>query len=321
MNQLRVGVIGLGQIACGYDQPEGSSIQTHIKACLSDPRLSLTCITDVDHTRAQKVKDEWSLSAEIVDLDDLFSRDLDIVCICTPSGNHLEMLNFAAKRPPRLILCEKPISREPEAALAAVARIEQAGSTIAVNFPRRWIPNIPRWINLARSGMFGCPIGANVIYSGGFWNNASHAVDMVSAFFSGENVTARLWGPLIYDRGLQDPTISLLGACGDASLWIRGVDGRVQTVFSLELLFERARIRIYDEDGVKAELALPDSIHAIGYAPELRSAESFHDKPASLMSKVWTNLADHLLFGASIACASSDALIGLRMQARLAKSL
>jgi hypothetical protein len=102
---------------------------------------------------------------------------------------------------------------------------------------------------------------------------------------------------------------------------MRGVDGRIQTAFSVELLFERARIRIYDEDVVKAEIAYPVGNNAMGYAPELRIAESFHDKQTSLMREVWTNLGDHLLSGAAVKYASSDSLMGLRIQARLAKCI
>lgn len=318
MKPLRVGIIGLGRIACGYDRPDGPTVQTHIKACLADPRLDLAYISDSDLIRARTVKQEWNLSAEIVTPKDFFARDIDIACVSTPSETHLAMLANAADHPPRLILCEKPIGRDPNVAQAAVLRTEQAGSTIAVNMLRRWIPGLTKWKDLARSGKLGCPVGANVIYSGGFWNNGAHAVDLLSAFFGEETTEARRWGPRIADRSAQDPTISLFAACGDAPLWMRGVDGRTQTVFTVELMFERARIWIGDEDGIKARLDLPAALDTPGYAPELRVAERFHDKPATLMTRVWSNLADHLLNGAPVACTAAAALAGLRMQARLA---
>ena len=321
MKQLRVGIIGLGRIACGYDRPDGPAVQTHIKACLADPRLDLAYISDSDPIRARTVKEAWNLAAEIVAPEDFFTQGLDIACISTPNETHPAMLARAAGHPPRLILCEKPLGSDPEAAQAAVARLEKAGSTLAVNLLRRWIPGLTKWIGLARSGKLGRPVGANVIYSGGFWNNGAHAVDLVSAFFGEEATGARRWGAPIADRSAQDPTISLFAACGDAPLWMRGVDGRIQTVFAVELLFERGRIRIEDEDGITARLDLPAAFDTAGYAPELRVAEGFHDKPATLMTRVWSNLADHLLTGAPVACPAAAALAGLRMQARLAQCM
>lgn len=319
MKHLRVGIIGLGRIACGYDRPDGPSVQTHIKACLADPRLSLTYISDSNPIRARTVKEDWNLAAEIVAPEDFFTRDIDIACISTPNETHLAMLAKAVGHPPRLILCEKPLGRDPKAAQAAVVQIERAGSTIAVNMLRRWIPGLSKWMELARTGKLGCPVGANVIYSGGFWNNGAHAVDLLSAFFGEEATAAKRWGAPIADRSAQDPTISLFATCGTAPLWIQGVDGRVQTVFAVELLFERGRIRINDEDGIKAQLDLPAALNTAGYAPELRFAEGFHDKPATLMTRVWSNLADHLLTGVPVASSATATLAGLRMQARLAQ--
>jgi predicted dehydrogenase len=321
MKKLRVGIIGLGRIACSYDHPEDLMIKTHIKACLADPRLDLTCISDIDPMRANITKKVWNLNADILAQEDFFNRDLDIICISSPNETHLPMLVQASANPPRLVLCEKPLGGDPKAAQAAVLQLEALGSKVAVNFIRRWIPGLTEWINLAQTGKLGNPIAVNVTYSGGFWNNGSHAVDLISAFL-GESVSeTRRWGLPIKDRSAQDPTISFFAACGNTPLWIRGVDGRIQTVFSVELLFERGCIRIKDEDGIKAQLDLPATLDASGYAPELRVADQFFDKPATLMGRVWLNLADHLLIGKPIACSATAALAGLRMQVRLSQCI
>jgi hypothetical protein len=95
---------------------------------------------------------------------------------------------------------------------------------------------------------------------------------------------------------------------GQVPIWLRGIDCRVQTTFGLELLFERARIRVEDSEGVRARLDLPQPVAVAGYAPELVPAEHYHDDPPRLTALMWRNLADVLAGTGVPSCTGDDAL-------------
>jgi len=96
------------------------------------------------------------------------------------------------------------------------------------------------------------------------------------------------------------------------------VDGRIQTVFAVELLFERGRIRIEDEDGITAGWTFP--LHSIPQDMRRNCAlpKAFTDKPATLMTRVWSNWRITWLTGGR-SNPGRGCLPGCRMQARLAQ--
>lgn len=321
----RVGIVGLGNIAAGYDRPGSDDVQTHIKACLTEPRFRLAAICDRDPARAQAVRAEWQLGAPIVTIDEMIAQDLEVICISTPEDSHLELLGKIAKNPPRLILCEKPLARDPVLAEQTVGRFRQSGCALAVNHQRRWIPELRDWLARARAGEFGRSLSATAHYSSGFWQNGGHVVDLIVAFLGETITTIRDGHALPTEARPDDPALSvtfdLQDETGLAPVWIQGIDGRQQTIFDVEILFEAARIRIEDQDGVCARLDLPAPLIDGAYAPELRASAHYRDQPRRLMATVWRNLADHLETGEALASDAADALAVLRVQAAIARSV
>ncbi len=318
MSRLRVGIIGLGRMACGYDRPEGEVIQTHVKACLAHPGLELAVISDRDLVQAAKVKSTWDLAASIVHPDEFPGSELDIVCISSPRETHLPLLVQLSAAPPRLIFCEKPLAQSVADAREAVARLDRGGCMLAVNYLRRWIPGLAGWLREARAGALGALLMANATYSGGFWNNASHALDILAAALGDAAGDIRLAAPPIHDRGSEDPTLTLTFTLGGACVRLHGVDGRIATVFEVDMLFEKARIRVWDCGGIRAQMDRLQPIEIDGYAPELVPTEHFLDAPPRLMAHVWANLADHLSHNLRLAVDVHDTLGGIALQGRLA---
>jgi predicted dehydrogenase len=310
---LSVGILGMGRIASGFDAPQGVEINTHVKSVLAEPRLNLTCIADSDEAISQAEKARFGLSAQIMSVDALLKEKLDVICIATPDGTHGNYARRAAGTA-RLLLVEKPLEGDSATRLDVLRAVEAQGSAIVINHLRRWIPGLQEWMAAARGGEFGTPISAVAHYSRGFRHNGIHAADLVAAFLSPSVKAAQRIAEPIMDYSEADPTLTVLAqldcALGSAPALFVGVDGRVQTAFSLDLRFEKARIVIFDEKGVRAELHRQHDIGVGGFAHELRATERFADFPPTLMSKVWINIADHLVNGAPLACTGFDALGG-----------
>jgi len=318
MNALpyTVGIIGLGKIAEGYDSPEGEAIQTHVKACLNEPRCRIAALGDNDTERARAVQKRWNLNAPVFSSETFFDQKLDVICISTPDATHLGMLKRCVAAQPKLVLCEKPLARDPLIARDALADLPFA---LAVNHIRRWIPGVAEWIANARRGAWGRALSAVVNYNRGFWHNATHAFDLLAGFIGGEVQNAQMIGERIDDFHAADSTLSafatLQTAAGKVPVWLCGVDGRIQSTFSVEILFEMARVRFFEENGTRVELALPASTLP-PFAPELQTAAQYQDHPPRLMLQVWQNLIDHLEHKKPLACTGADALEALRLQSQ-----
>lgn len=304
----------MGRIAAGYDVPEGPAVRTHVKGILAEPRLAITHVADRDQGRAAAEIRRFGLNAKIVSTEAILAADVDVLCIATPDGTHLDYIEQATAGPARVIFAEKPIEGTTARRERAVAAIATRGAAFAVHHSRRWLPGVGEWVAKARAGEFGQPLSAIVQYNRGFQHNGSHALDLVAAFLGTKAVNAETMAPPIADFADDDPTLSLLVSLasgnGAIPLTIFGLDGRVQSVFSVDLRFERARVLIFDEDGARAELHRPFRLDSEEFAMELRPITRFHDHPSRLLALVWRNMADHLAHGAPIACSGRDALAG-----------
>ena len=308
-----VGILGLGRIGSGFDGRDGPDVQTHLKAILQEPRLHLVSVADRDADRARNEVDRFGVAARVMSPQDLLREYVDILCVATPDGTHLEYLR-SINGGARVVLCEKPIEGRSSERLAALAGLERRGSTLVVNHLRRWVPGLGEWMAKARGGEFGRVLSGAVHYTRGLRHNGIHGFDLLAGFIGTEVTVTGSIGEGIADYERNDLTRSLMLTFrtkdGSAPVVLHGVDGRVQTVFSLDIRFERARVLVYDDAGIRAELHRPCKLRLEQFAPELRVETTFHDDPPRLMAAVWCNIADHLECGTPLACAGREALTG-----------
>ena len=258
-------------------------------------------------------------------VDDLLRRAPDLVCIASSTSSHLGLLRDLAARPPKLILCEKPIGGGGEEIEAAVRALRRSGVVVAVNYPRRWLAALSAWCRSALAGEYGRPLSATVQYGKGLRNNGSHAVNLLLACLGEGEIRILQVDNVIDDGAPGDPTASvffvLAGNHGDVPVWLQGVSALKQTIFTVEILFERSRIRVEDSDGIMARLDLQAPVAVSGYASELRPAETVRDLPPRLFGDVWRNLADVLDGAAVPACDADDALATARMVRQLSSAV
>ncbi|TAL00187.1 MAG: Gfo/Idh/MocA family oxidoreductase [Rhodospirillaceae bacterium] len=314
---LSVGIIGLGRIAEGYDSPTGPGIATHIKACLNEPRLNIAWIADVDPARSVTVQARWGLSAERLTPKTLIERRPDVLCIASPDDTHPAWIETALKIPPRLILCEKPLGSNLATAQRLIDACAAAGVALVVNFPRRWLPGISDWLAKARGGGFGPPIAARLIYCRGLRHNACHGLDLIGAALGPRPVvgTGSAWW--VEDFSVADPTVSAtisVNVDGSAvPITLTGVDGRRLNIFDADILYAGGGLRIWNDQGIRAQISVAGAPPAGHEATELHGERSFHDRPARYMLAVWQNIADHLCDDQPLLCRAEDTIDGMRL--------
>ena len=137
------GIIGAGIIAA-----------VHADAIALLPGARLSAVTDVAAGAAQAFADARGCAAE-PSVDDLLARrDVDVVCVCVPSGLHAEAGIRAAKAGKHLVV-EKPIDVTLEAADRLIAAARQAGVALTVMSQHRFDPGVLLLKRLIDDGALG----------------------------------------------------------------------------------------------------------------------------------------------------------------------
>lgn len=101
---LKIGIIGIGN--SGYD---------HVKAYSNLKNGKLTSICDIDMKKLEMVKEAAPDCILNVDLDDFLNSGIEIVDLCTPCYENMNLINKIVKRS-KHILCGVPISASLESA-------------------------------------------------------------------------------------------------------------------------------------------------------------------------------------------------------------
>lgn len=125
---LGVGIIGCGMIA-----------RFHAAALAEIPQAKLVALQSRSETSAQKVKEAVGSEARYyASAEELLRHPgLDIVIICTPSGNHLEPARLAA-RAGKHVVVEKPLEITLERCDQLIEACDAAGVKLCTIFPSRF---------------------------------------------------------------------------------------------------------------------------------------------------------------------------------------
>jgi predicted dehydrogenase len=137
------GIIGAGVIAA-----------MHADAIATLPGARLVAVTDVAAGAAVAFAAARSCAAE-PDLDALLARvDVDVVCVCVPSGLHAEVGTRAAKAGKHLVV-EKPIDVSLAAADRLIEAVRAAGVALTVISQHRFDPGMIELKRLLGEGTLG----------------------------------------------------------------------------------------------------------------------------------------------------------------------
>lgn len=124
--KLGFGIIGTGAIAAH-----------HAAAIKAYEGSELIAVCSSSESRARQAREKFGVEAYF-NLDEFLNRpDIDVVCICTHSGNHLEP-GIAAAQAGKHVLLEKPIEVSLERADRLIEACESAGVKLGVIFQNRF---------------------------------------------------------------------------------------------------------------------------------------------------------------------------------------
>lgn len=283
-------ILGAGNVAGGYDAPGQPHVLTHAHAYLAHTGFSLKGFFDTNVDVCRQMADKWGVDA-YPSIEEIGS--VDVVSVCTPDACHLASVRQALTLKPKFIFLEKPAANRVEDAQAILA-LSQA-CTVSVNYTRRFVPELQVLAARIQHGEFGDLLAGTGCYGKGAIHNGSHLFDLVRMLLG--NIASTHAVSEVQDYCPDDPSYAfVLSMEAGATVFLHAIDCRYIALFELDLVFQRARVRILDS-GERIEYQLVGNSEKYAGESVLQSAEIVNTRIDQAMSFAVDEIYRHLVRG------------------------
>jgi len=151
VKDLNIGMVGGGFM--GRTHSNAFSQVNHFFDVPYRPVLKTICGRNAE--RAKAFAAQWGYQSVETDWRNLVdSRDVDVIDIASPNDTHAEIAIAAAKAG-KIVLCEKPLGRNPAESEAMVAAVDAAGVANMVWYNYRRVPAVTLARQLIDEGRLG----------------------------------------------------------------------------------------------------------------------------------------------------------------------
>lgn len=301
-------IIGCGNIAGGFDAAGGDTVLTHAGAYLRHGGFRLAGCVDPDAGRRNAFQQRWAVEHAYASLPEALASGTryDVISICSPTPQHATDLRMLLREPPRLVFCEKPLAAGIEEAAALVAACRDAGTLLAVNYTRRWDPEVSAFKSALERGVWGPVRSAVGYYNKGVLNNGSHMVDLLQHLLGPLELQAV--GAAQCDHSAEDPTVPALLATANATPvhLATGAAGDY-ALFELQIVTAKGVVAIEQSGFFWRERLARQSPRFAGYH-DIGDATQRPGGYAEAMLGAVTNIHGALIQGAELASTGESAL-------------
>jgi len=297
LTPLRVLIIGCGNIAGGFD--EGSTsvnfTYTHAGAYAQDGRFNITACVEPDDNRRGEFMAAWSVPDGFHSTDELLdfcrekNQQFDVISICSPTDCHAHDFEIALCLKPKLIFCEKPVTTSLSETERLIEECRKANILLAVNYTRRWDPDILKLQADISAGQWGELRSVVGIYNKGILNNGSHMLDLCQLLIGPVKIIKV--GKPVKDYFSDDPTIPVwLEGNQSVPIHLSCANAEDYAVFELQLIFSLGVLtmeeggmfwserRVIDNDTFKGYRKLSETVRRPGEYPSamLRAVDNIY---------------------------------------------
>jgi len=311
---------GFGIVGCGM-------ISAYHAAALADlPNARLVAGADIVENNRKKFAEKYHCDAT-ADFHELMNRkDVDVVCVCTPSGAHLEPA-VAAARARKHVIVEKPIEITIERADVVISACDEHRVALCTIFPYRFTEGAIALKAAVEQGRFGrITVGdaynkwwrTQAYYDSGAWrgtwkldgggavmNQGIHAVDLIQWYLGPAESLCAFAECLAHERiEVEDTAVAAVryrsGAVGviecatsvypglSRKIEIHGDQGTVIMADEMFMKWDFAHERPEDED-VRTRLAFGKGFVGIGAAdPRAISFTNHREQIRDFLSAIAT---------------------------------
>jgi predicted dehydrogenase len=319
---FRAGIVGCGKIASDYadDPMMRGDIFTHAEAYTECKDTILSAICDINPTRLQLCGDRWKVQARYENIKEMVEKEeLDILSVSTPDSTHYQVIKnvLSCTNSIKVILCEKPLAMNVLEAEELVREAKENGLILVVMYMRRFARNYQGLKEFISEDNIGKIQSITGWYTKGVRHNGTHWFDVLR-FFGEEAEWVMAWNNL--DDDPIDPTLDVvLGTRNGFIVSLRACDSEVFTVFEMDIMGTKGRVRILDS-GFQMEFSkVVDSRRYSGYKELEISPQNFGDRK-NLMLHAIENIVQALKFDTSVLCSGQDGVETLRISEAALKS-
>ncbi|MDO8487487.1 MAG: Gfo/Idh/MocA family oxidoreductase [Candidatus Curtissbacteria bacterium] len=295
-------IVGSGRIGAFIDDPKSKNILSHAHG-FSQNGFNLVGFVDRDFEKARKASSIWGGLA-FKTIGEAFNKNkIDVVCEAVDDEYHFEVLKELLPYNFKLVFAEKPLASSDVQAKKILDLYKKRGTPIAVNYTRRYIPEF-EFLKL-RIPRFGKFVKGTGIYGKGLIHNGSHMIDLLR-YLVGEIVDITVY-ERIFDYSVKDPSLSgILKLESGSNFAICALDCRLYTIFEMDLLFEKGRIKIDDSKFMIEEFGIKENSVFSGYKNLTKSEEinTSQDKSMLFASK---NIYEFLKGNSQLKCTGEEA--------------
>ena len=121
------------------------------------------------------------------------SSSVDVVSLCVGVEHRCDLWQAMAQMHPKVVIVEKPLAQNLREARKILLWAKANKVDLCVNYLRRFDPSTMELKSIFKERKYGKVTGVDIRYNGGFYNNASHYIDMMLVLFG---------KPLQVSRGL-----------------------------------------------------------------------------------------------------------------------
>lgn len=306
----KVLIIGCGNMAGGYDQlqPEDALPLGHAKAFAKHGAFTLSACVDPDAAKRADFQQRWQVPAGFASVQEVAAAggQFDVISICSPTHVHAVDIQSALALKPKLIFCEKPVTSQLQETQRAVQACADQQVLLAVNYSRRWSPQVAQLKTELADGHWGAVRSVSAVYNKGLLNNGSHMIDLLLALFGPLQIVSV--GQAVDDFFSDDPTIdaTLLNEQG-LPIQLNVAHAQDYALFEMQIVTEKGVISMED-GGARWRLrhAKPSELLA-GYW-FLNSGEWVKPQGSYELTGAVANIFEALQNGAPLASSGSNAL-------------
>jgi predicted dehydrogenase len=141
---VKIAVVGAGSIS-----------ESHLRSYKENPQAELYAICDLNEERARAKAEKYGIPNVYTDYNELLKDpNIDAISVCTWNNGHAP-ISIAALNAGKHVLCEKPLCKTVEEAVAVEEAVRSSGKTLQVGFVRRYASNTRIVKEYIDNGEFG----------------------------------------------------------------------------------------------------------------------------------------------------------------------
>ncbi|MBD3197709.1 MAG: hypothetical protein GF317_21835 [Candidatus Lokiarchaeota archaeon] len=143
MSKLRVGIVGLGNVA-----------EIHLEAYKEIKEIDIIAGSDINPQKVKEMSEKWTFKGYNDHTQMLENENLDIVCVLVPPRYHKDVIEDIAKAKVN-ILCEKPLASNLDDANKIVEICENNSIKFYYGATYRWLSACRKARELIKQGSIG----------------------------------------------------------------------------------------------------------------------------------------------------------------------